>query len=290
MASVQHKWWAWTCCLAVVTGLALAGPVPAAEPPAAPRACRSVHLFYEAAPSAAFYNEVTIAKSAPGTYVAVCAWDRGYFGLQELGNGSKLLIFSVWDADPKRAEARGDAERGRVVMVRKDAQVRTGRFGGEGTGGQAFLDYGWKPDTTYRLLVRATVRGQRTEYAGYFFIPEAKAWKHLVTFSTVTGGKGLAGYYSFVEDFLRNGTSAARVREAQFGNGWILTAGGTWAPLSAARFTADDSPAATINAGLVGDRFFLATGGDTRQRGAQLQELLRLPPAPDARVPADLPP
>ncbi|MEI6177990.1 MAG: DUF3472 domain-containing protein [Verrucomicrobiota bacterium] len=27
----------------------------------------------------------------------VCGWDTGYFGIQELGDGRKIAIFSVWD-------------------------------------------------------------------------------------------------------------------------------------------------------------------------------------------------
>ena len=57
-------------------------------------ACRSVHLGYPAPVSVAFYNEVTIEQSAAGTYFMVCGWDKGYFGMQELGNGKKLVLFS----------------------------------------------------------------------------------------------------------------------------------------------------------------------------------------------------
>src|SRR5260370_952389 len=101
-------------------------------------ACRSVHLGYPAAEGVAFYNEMTVEKSAVGTYFMACGWDKGYFGIQELGNGKKVLIFSVWDAggdDPKAV-----AEDKRVKLLYKDEKVRTGRFGGEGTGGQSFLD------------------------------------------------------------------------------------------------------------------------------------------------------
>ncbi len=49
----------------------------------------------------AFTNEITIQESAVGSYFMVCGWDKGYFGLQELGNGKKLLIFSVWDSEPE---------------------------------------------------------------------------------------------------------------------------------------------------------------------------------------------
>jgi hypothetical protein len=250
-------------------------------------ACRSVHLGYPAADGLAFYNEVTVESSARGTYFAVCGWDRGYYGLQELGNGKKLLIFSVWDSgqdDPKAV-----AEEKRVKLIHKDEKVRTGRFGGEGTGGQSFLDYDWKVGETYRFLVTAKPDGQRTEYAGWFFVPEEKAWKQLIAFSTITGGKPLRGYYSFVEDFKRDRDSCTHVRKARYGNGWVLGADGKWAPLAKARFTADANPDLHIDAGPAGDRFFLATGGETKNEGARLKHTIELPAAVERKPPAGLP-
>ena len=93
-------------------------------------ACRSIHLGYPAAEGVSFYNEITIDRSAPGTYFMVCGWDKGYFGLQELGNGKKLLIFSVWDSeqnDPRKVK-----EDSRTKLINKDEKVRIRRFGGEG--------------------------------------------------------------------------------------------------------------------------------------------------------------
>lgn len=248
-------------------------------------ACRSVHLSYPAGRGLAFANEVVVDKSAPGTYFMVCGWDTGYFGLQELDKGKKVVIFSVWDAPGHAAN-----EDERVALVYRDRKVRVGRFGGEGTGGQSFFDYNWKPGQPYRFLVTATARGSRTEYAGYFYVPEDAAWTHLVTFSTLTGGRPLAGYYSFVEDFKRDRVSATRAREAHFGNGWVRETGGGWEPLRRARFTADSNPVLNINAGTDAARFFLATGGETRNTGPRLQTLIRLPASAEMKLPADLPP
>src|SRR5438445_10095979 len=70
-------------------------------------ACRSVHLAYTGGEGVAFYNEVTVEQSAPGTYFCACGWNKGYFGIQELGNGKKVVIFSIWDSnqnDPKAVD------------------------------------------------------------------------------------------------------------------------------------------------------------------------------------------
>lgn len=250
-------------------------------------ACRSVHLAYAGKESLAFYNEVTVNDSGPGTYFAVCGWDRGYFGMQELGNGKKLLIFSVWDS--RQNDPKAVAEKQRATLVYKDEKVRVGRFGGEGTGGQSFFDYDWKAGQTYRFLVLAKPGEERTEYAGYFYVPEDKTWKHLVTFSTITGGKPLRGCYSFVEDFKRDKVSTTRVRRAHFGNGWLKSAAGEWAPIGSARFTADANPAQNIDAGMDAGRFFLTTGGDTKNTSTRLNAMVTLPERKDARPPSDVP-
>jgi hypothetical protein len=247
-------------------------------------ACRSVHLSYTAPEGVAFYNDVTVDRSAPGTYFCACGWDKGYFGIQELGNGKKLVIFSVWDSEQNNPKSV--AEDRRVKLLHKDEKVRTGRFGGEGTGGQSFLDYDWKPGLTYRFLLSAKVNGDRTEYSGFFRAADEPAWKHLVTFSTLTGGKNLGGYYSFVEDFKRDKVSATKVRTARYGTAWVKTVKGGWEAVTKAKFTADRNPVTNINAGVKDGRFFLATGGETTNADTKLNESMQLPPD-DKRTPPD---
>jgi len=248
-------------------------------------ACRSVHLWYKAPEAAAFYNEVIPERSAPGTYFCVCGWDKGYFGIQELGNGKKVVIFSVWDSNQNDKSAVDEEKR--VKLLYKDDRVRIGRFGGEGTGGQSFLDYDWKIGQTYRLMVSAKADGDRTEYAGYFFVPEEKAWKHLVTFSTITRSKQLKGYYSFIEDFRRDGVSATRQRSASYGNTWMKIAD-QWQSATSARFTGDRNPAMNVDSNVRDDRFWLATGGETKNVGTKLGESMQLPANEKRTPPADL--
>lgn len=250
-------------------------------------ACRSVHLSYPAKKGAAFYNEVTVRQSAPGTYFMVCGWDKGYFGIQELSNGKKLVLFSVWDSPQNDPNAVAKEKRAQVLH--QDPTVRVRRFGNEGSGGQSFFDYDWKVGETYRMLVTARINRERTEYAGYFYVPETKTWKHLVTFSTITGGRPLAGYYSFVEDFKRDRVSTTKIRKAEFGNAWVLPTEGDWAAINQARFTADQNPVMNINAGRDEDRFFLATGGKTENTGTKLRDLIELTAKANPKPPADLP-
>lgn len=275
---------------AAVTVMALAALAAMANEKLEGIACRSVHLGYPAPEGVAFFLESTVEKSADGTYVMVVGWNKGYFGLQELADGKKLVLFSVWDPtagdDPRRVD-----ETKRVKLIYKDDAVRVQRFGGEGTGGQAFFDYSWKPGATYRFLVTARPDGDtRTAYSGYFFLPETREWKHLVTFSTITQGTLLRGYYSFVEDFRRNRISTTKPRRATFGNGWIRTAQGDWIPLQKARFTADANPVQNIDAGPTAAGFFLATGGDTENKTTKLHDTItRDPKSRPLQPPQDLP-
>ena len=165
------------------------------------RQCRSVHLRYFGTESVTFYNEVTVNQSASGTYFMVCGWTGGYFGIQDRPDGSKRVIFSVWDSSQDDKNAVEEDKR--VQLLYKDEQVRIGRFGGEGTGGQSFFDYDWKPGVRYRFKVSAEVQGERTAFAGYFYVPEEHAWKHLVTFSTITGNGPLDGEVWYVEPVVK---------------------------------------------------------------------------------------
>ena len=53
-----------------------------------------------------------------------------------------------------------------------------------------------------------------------------------------------------------------QTRRATFGNGWAQTAKGDWIALTKARFTGDATPLNNMDAGVIRNRFWLATGGD----------------------------
>jgi hypothetical protein len=259
------------------------------------RAARSVHLQWSTAECEAFYVEAKVVQSTGGTYVSAIGWSGGYFGIQELRDGKKVAIFSVWDPtkgdDPKAVKPEE-----RVELLHEGAGVRIKRFGGEGTGGQCMTDFPWAVGETVRFLVRAEVQdaagiaGGKTAYSGWIFDPTQKAWRHLVTFRTRNAGKWLRGLYSFVEDFRRDTKSADDVRRAEFGNAWMKPRAGEWQAVTQAKFTAsraDWEARDNINAGSAGDGFFLATGGDT-QRTKELTSTMKAESAQKA-APGDLP-
>jgi len=250
-------------------------------------ACRSVHLRYPAPEGVAFYNELIVDESAEGTYFMACGFQMGYFGIQEIRQGRKVVLFSVWEPG-RQNDRNATPEERRVKTLDQGAGVEVRRFGGEGTGGQSFYRYDWRPGQRCRFLVTARPDGERTAYTGYFYIAEEDRWQPMATFSTLADGRLLRGYYSFVEDFRRNRVSATEARRARFGNGWVLTADGTWHSLDKASFTADSNPATNIDAGKNDHMFYLATGGKTENQGIALHESMELDES-ERHPPTDLP-
>ncbi|HWG22306.1 MAG TPA: DUF3472 domain-containing protein, partial [Terracidiphilus sp.] len=191
--------------------LAFWAPVPAAEAPSAtsaptaPRAARSVHLHYPAPDGTLYYNEVTVEQSQRGTYFCVCGFSRGYFGIQELGDGRKVVLFSVWDPAGPGGEKQDpnavEADR-RVEVLTKGDGTRVRRFGGEGTGAQCFLDFPWETGRACKFLVQATTEKDKTIYSAWFCgqgedkpapSDTDRSWKHMATFRTGSRGEPLRG-------------------------------------------------------------------------------------------------
>ena len=255
-----------------------------------PRAARSVHLGWQAPDAELFYLEATVEKSTTGSYFMACGWNTGYFGIQDLGNGRKVVIFSVWDPT-KGDNPNAVSVEQRVELLHQGDGVRIKRFGGEGTGGQSMADFDWAIGQTNRFIVRGQPDGTKTAYSGHVFDPVTKRWQHLVTFRTQSGGSSLKGLYSFVEDFRRDTRSVGDNRRASFGNGWVKTTKGEWLPLTKARFTASGAEWESkdnIDAGPTGDRFYLSTGGAITM-SRELRSMIELPAGPGSTHPSDLP-
>jgi hypothetical protein len=163
----------------------------------------------------------------------------------------------------------------RVEVLYQGDGARIKRFGGEGTGGQCMWNYNWRIGETNRFLVSAEVRGEKTAYTAWIFTKES--FKKLATFATRTKGRPLRGYYSFIEDFRRDGKSVHETRRARFGPGWVQTTNIEWVALSKAKFTASGAvweSKENINAGAEARGFFLATGGPiarTRELGSLIE-------------------
>ena len=230
------------------------------------RGARSVHAWHPAPDAEWMYGEIRVDESVPGSYFSVLGFKCGYFGIQELLDGRKVAIFSVWDpGDPFDFGARPDsvAEHLRTKNLYAGEGVAVKRFGGEGTGGQSMMPFDWKIGETYRFAVHARRDGDhRAAFTGYLW--RDGAWFRMATFSTLLakGDPAIKEVYSFVEDFRRQPESRRQVRRAAFVNFFAKPLGGAWTAVEDGRFTADNNSSKAIDAEVVENGFRLSTGGD----------------------------
>ncbi len=160
-------------------------------------------MAYPGEQGTAFYNEIKVLESAPGTYFMTNGFNAGIRDSRER-TAEKILDLLDLGSWFQRARPEEVAEEERVKLIFKHDAVRIGRLATKETGGQSFYDYEWKIGATYRFLVTAELKDQFTEFTNWFYHPEQKEWLKLVTFARKNQGKLLGGYYSFVEDFRRN--------------------------------------------------------------------------------------
>jgi Domain of unknown function (DUF5077)/Domain of unknown function (DUF3472) len=215
----------------------------------------SVHMSYTVpANSEYFYNEVTVpaGQDVVGSYFMVAGFSAGYSGIQVKEN-DRWVLFSVWDADNGQ----------KTTLVSKGAGVVDNSFGGEGTGGQAYLVFNWVAGNTYKFITRIRPDGSgSTLYSAWFFTPESNSWRYLATWRRPSTNTYQSGVHSFLENFLD--TRGYTGRRVQYGNQWARNVNGTWSEATAGHFTGD---ATATNAqrkdyagGLENGRFYLRNG------------------------------
>ncbi len=263
---------------AIIALVQLFAAVQAFGAPAVPRQARSVHLLYHPqaeAPVSAMVS-VRVLEAQTNSYYMALGWKSGYCGVQDI-NGRKVFIFSVWEpGNPLDLKAKKeDVALDRRARVKFAAEgVETRRFEGEGTGMRTLTDLDWKTGDDITIRIDAAPDGDERVVFDCSVKVNRGQWRRIAAISTVCRDPALrcvGGVYSFIEDFWRNGASAALARRAEFRDVKTRGKGGDWVVASEARFTADDTPANNIDAGATGDGgAFLATGGATANANARL--------------------
>jgi len=244
-----------------------------------PIAARSVHAWHPAPESEWVYGEVSVEKSVPGSYFCTIGFSCGYCGMQELPDGRKVAIFSVWDpGDPFDFSARPENvdEKIRTKNLYAGEGVKVERFGGEGTGGKSMMPFDWKIGETCRFAVNVRKDGDhRAAFSGYVW--RNGAWFKIATFSTLQtrGVPSIKEVYSFVEDFRRTEASKMQVRRASFLNFFAKPVGGEWMAVEYGRFTADKNPIMTVDAEIVPNGFTMTTGGTTENTHVRLFDTMK---------------
>ena len=228
-----------------------------------------------------FYLELTPQTDPVWSYYMATGWHRGYFGMQVNSPSERRIIFSVWDAGSEAVDRGKVADDNRVKLIAKGEGVHAGDFGNEGTGGHSHWKHMWKLGETFRFLMHAKADGNVTNYTGWFWLAEQKQWRLIASFRAPKDGKQLHGLYSFSENF--HGANGDRLRDCEFGNGWVRTTGGKWLPLDEAHFTHDETGEKARGdrcAGVRGNRFYLRHGNFTPapdQAATTFRQPLRVP-------------
>lgn len=226
----------------------------------------SCHLAYEI-PSdknvSYYYNEIVVPKDADiiGSYYMANGFGEGYFGIQANSETERRILFSVWSPfvtdDPKSIP---DDEK--IVLLKKGDNVKTGEFGNEGSGGQSYMKYNWKADTTYKFLLKGVPNGDNsTTYTAWFFMPETNNWQIIASFKRPKTNTYLKRFHSFLENFMP--TQGYLTRKVNFNNQWVYD--GEWKKVNGAKLTVDATYKANqrINAtgGTTSTGYFLKMGG-----------------------------
>jgi hypothetical protein len=191
----------------------------------------SVHMGYTTPASTEyFHNEMTIpvGQDPAGSYFMANGFSGGYFGIQVKSATERWILFSVWDADSGA----------KTTLVGKGPGVVDNTFGGEGTGGQAYLVHNWVAGNTYRFITRARPDGAgATDFSAWFYAPETGTWRYIATWKRPATTTYLTGNHSFLENFID--TRGYTGRRVLYGNQWARNAGGTWSEVTAGRLTGD---------------------------------------------------
>lgn len=227
----------------------------------------SVHLGYVLPKEDVewFYNEVTVPEEGdiPSSYYMACGFGEGYFGMQNNSPHQRKILFSVWS--PFNTDNPADIPDSlRVTLVKKGEKTVIKEFGNEGSGGQSYMYYDWKPGERCRFLMGARPDGKgATVYTAYFFDNNKGEWSLVASFRRPKTSTWYRGAHSFLENF--SPVQGYRNRKAYYTNQWARTADGRWVPLTKARFTCDgtgnERKRLDYTGGTEGDAFFLSMGG-----------------------------
>jgi hypothetical protein len=203
----------------------------------------SVHLNYRIPPESGdimwFYNELTIPEGydVPGSYFMANGFAEGYFGIQVNSSSERRILFSVWSPF-KTDKPEEIPEDQKITLLKKGEDVHAGSFGNEGSGGQSYRKYNWKPATTYCFLLKGTPSEHNsTDYTAYFYAPETSHWELIASFRRPNTTTYLKHLHSFLENFIP--VTGYLPRMGIYSNQWVCNSLGQWAELTEARFTAD---------------------------------------------------
>lgn len=228
----------------------------------------SVHLSYELPQNTNikwFYNELTVPEGDDpiGSFYMANGFGEGYFGMQRNDSTERRILFSVWSPfetdDPTTIP-----EEQKIRLLKKGKGVHAGEFGAEGSGGQSYLVYDWKPGTVYKFLNSVAPDGKgNTIYTAYFMNNNTGKWLLIASFLRPQTNTWYQHAHSFLEIFEPANGCVSRKLTLQ--NQWACDTDGHWTALTQATLTGDINAEkryrVDFDGGVEGDHFFLKNGG-----------------------------
>ncbi len=213
-----------------------------------------------------FTQSVSNTEFAEVNFGNITVKEPGYIQFKIRGLTKTGRVFAdITDLVINGSALKNGAENLKVHLLKKGEKVHGGEFGGEGSGGQSYMNYPWVAGKTYCFLIRAQgdIAAETTIYTAYFKPLDESAWQLVASFKRPQSGSYLKGLHSFLENFdPKNGDQS---RKVLFGNQWIVDIDGKWFPINEALFTGDET--AKINfrkdyaGGIENTQFYLRNGG-----------------------------
>ena len=159
------------------------------------------------------YKEVTISDSVNSTYFMINGLNGDprfpdfYGGVQQLGDGSRIALFSTWDLGTSNCDyfscKPDDAEpKNKISLFAKGERATGQRYGGEGTGMTSRINnLNWKIGQKISWLVSLEPAGADSLLSVAIKL-EGEPWEFFASHLIPTRYKyGLGGGYGFIEDF-----------------------------------------------------------------------------------------
>ena len=225
----------------------------------------SVHISYHhpdpKATYLAYYNEIRVEQTVKHTYFCTIGFDVGYFGIQDHGSGH-LAIFSVWDNRGGKNDSAAVDKADRTEVIFTNDKAKSSRFGGEGSGAKTMMPFAWEVGKTYAFLVLLTPQEAGTIYTAWVS-EKGNAWQKIAAYKTVMTKKQIRGFYSFIEDYARNGETGQKSRTAIYPDHGAMTRAGTWQRITTGAGTIADDIIQNGHSGVKENIFFSRSGADT---------------------------
>jgi hypothetical protein len=240
----------------------------------------SVHIRYHhpdpPATYLAYYNEIRVEETVKHTYFCTIGFDVGYFGIQDHDSGH-LAIFSVWDKGGGQNNSSAVDEADRTEVIFTNDRARSSRFGGEGSGAKTMMPFDWEVGKTYTFIVLLTPQEKGTLYTAWIG-EKGKGWQKIATYNTVMTKKSIRGFYSFIEDYARNGETGQSARLAFYPEHGAMTATYDWQRIVDGSGTIADDVIQNGHSGVKKNTFFSKSGAETADYNTQPKGFSISPP------------